>query len=124
MKHFLFLVLSVASFATMPAAADDTTAPAQTAPSDGSTGNNPAAGAQGQRLERLKQALAALDLTDAQKDQIKQIRASTTDRKERRQQIMAVLTPGQKARLMQMIKEHRDATQGGTSTTTANGDDN
>ena len=47
-------------------------------------------------------------LTDAQKDRIKQIRATVTDRKERRQQIMAVLTPDQKAKLKELIQEHRN----------------
>jgi Spy/CpxP family protein refolding chaperone len=126
MKHFLLLVISAVSFATTPVAADDSTASGQTTPPSGSTssaGTGTDTGSQGQKLERLKQALAALDLTDAQKEQIKQIRASTTAGKERRQQIMAVLTPDQKAKLLEMIKEHRDAVQAST-VATANTEDN
>jgi Spy/CpxP family protein refolding chaperone len=66
-------------------------------------------GTQGERGERWRAALAALDLTDAQKAQIKQIRSTVTDRKERFEQIKAVLTPEQKAKLREMIQERRNS---------------
>jgi Spy/CpxP family protein refolding chaperone len=120
MKHFLLLVISAVSFAATPVAADDTAASGQTATSSGSTssaGASTEASSQGQKLERFKQVLATLDLTDAQKEQIKQIRTGTTDRQERHQQIMGILTPDQKAKLLEMIKEHRNGAQAGTATT-------
>jgi Spy/CpxP family protein refolding chaperone len=54
------------------------------------------AGTTGQQHPHLMQQLG---LSDAQKAQIKQIRQSTPKGKERRQEIMAVLTPEQKAQL-------------------------
>jgi Spy/CpxP family protein refolding chaperone len=96
--------------------ADDNTTSSQTnlaaGPNDGTE-----TGAQGERGERWKAAFAQLDLTDAQKEQIKQIRATTPKGKERRQQIMAVLTPDQKAKLVQMIQQYRSEKQDGGSTT-------
>ena len=106
--------------------ADDTSTSGQTAPAGGSTtagGSGAATGSQGQKLERLKEAMAALDLTEAQKEQIKQIRSSTTPGQDRGQQILAVLTPEQKAKLREMIMAHRDAGQGGAAST-ANAEDN
>jgi len=64
---------------------------------------------QEQRLEKFQAAMEKLDLTDDQKAKIKQIRASVTDPKERREQVMAVLTPEQKEKLKQMIMERRKA---------------
>ena len=97
----LFLVGATLTIASARIGLADTAAPA--------TANGPATNeAQGGRLERLKAALAELNLTDAQKAQIKQIRATVTDRRERRQQIMAVLTPEQKAKLIQMRQEHKN----------------
>jgi Spy/CpxP family protein refolding chaperone len=105
--RFLCLVLAAVA---VPAVADETsslsTQPSTATPATGST----APEGQGQRMERLKAALAQLDLTDAQKEQIKQIRGSVTDRKERRQQIMAVLTPDQKAKLVAMWQAHKNGT--------------
>jgi len=46
-----------------------------------------------------------LGLSDAQKIQIKQIRQSTPKGKERRQEILALLTPEQKAQLKQDIEQ-------------------
>lgn len=46
-----------------------------------------------------------LGLSEAQKAQIKQIRQSTPKGKERRQEIMAVLTSDQKAQLKQDIEQ-------------------
>jgi len=68
-----------------------------TAPTD-STGSTPG---------RHHHLLAQLGLSDEQKAQIKQIFQSTTDRKERRQQIKAILTPEQKMQLRQLIRERR-----------------
>jgi len=69
-------------------------------------------------LEKLKAALAQLNLTDDQKAKIKDIFTNVTDRKERRQQIAAVLTPDQKEKLKQMIQERRE--QGGAMEAAAN----
>jgi Spy/CpxP family protein refolding chaperone len=56
-----------------------------------------------QRRELIQQ----LDLSDAQKAQIKQIRQSTPKGKERREAIMAILTPEQKAQLMQDFEQKK-----------------
>jgi Spy/CpxP family protein refolding chaperone len=97
MKTFLYCAaLALASISSL--AAQTTPQPSPTPP--------PAAG-QPERMEKFKAALAKLNLTDAQKTQIQQIRATVTDRRERRQQIMAVLTPDQKAQLKQIFLEHR-----------------
>jgi len=96
------------------ASADDTAGSSQGTSSGGST-NSAGTGAQAQRFERVREALAQLDLSDAQKEQIKQIRSSVTDRQERRQQIMAVLTEEQKAKLRQLIQEHRNGAAAGSS---------
>jgi len=107
----LFLVGAVMGIPQQMALAQESTASSQTASSSGATASGttstPGAG-QGQRMERLKAALAQLDLTDAQKEQIQQIRGSVTDRKERRQQIMAVLTPDQKAKLVAMWQARKN----------------
>jgi len=111
----IYLFLLGAALLTLPSPtilADDT------APSSGSTNagaNTAPADMQGKRMERFKAAMAQLDLSDAQKEQIKGIRATVTDRKERRQQIMAVLTPDQKTKLMQLIQAHKDGMQSGTT---------
>jgi Spy/CpxP family protein refolding chaperone len=104
----LCLFFAVASFATVAAqttAPATTSAPTTTAPSD----------EQQARMEKFKAALEKLDLTDAQKTQIQQIRATVTDRRERRQQIMGVLTSEQKEKLKEMIQEHRAASQSGAT---------
>jgi len=112
---FLALFLAGAALAIIPSQivlADDDSTTSSTSPSTGST-NSGDNGEQGQRAERFKQVLAQLDLTDAQKAQIKQIFTTVTDRKERRQQIVAVLTPDQKAKLREIIQERRSETQSG-----------
>jgi Spy/CpxP family protein refolding chaperone len=119
MKPFLitlFLVgIGLAALPLPMARADDgTTSNPAAAPSGPS--NSAGAGDQSQRIERFKAAIEQLNLTDAQKDQIKQIRASVTDRKERREQIMNVLTPDQKAKLRDMIMAHRNNAQAGAGT--------
>lgn len=73
---------------------------------------------QGEHHGRWKKAFAQLDLTDSQKAQIKQIRATVTDRKERRQQVMAVLTQEQKEKLKELIQQYRSEKQGASGTTT------
>ena len=113
MKTFilpLFVVGAALSLLSPQTVLADTLAPAISTTAGSSD-------AQGQREERWKAAIAALDLTDAQKDQIKQIRNTVTDRKERRQQIMAVLTPEQKQKLMQMFQQYRES-HGGTASST------
>jgi len=53
-------------------------------------------------------ALKQLDLSDDQKAKIKGILSSEPAGKERREHIMAVLTPEQKEKLKAVIKAHRD----------------
>jgi Spy/CpxP family protein refolding chaperone len=91
--------------------ADDTTTTGQSASASGSTNSTGQAGptaAQAQRMERFNQMVAQLGLTDAQKDQIRQIRANVTDRQQRHQQIMNILTPDQKNKLQELRQEHRN----------------
>jgi Spy/CpxP family protein refolding chaperone len=119
MKASIFRLLLVAgAFAPIflqPALGDDATTTRAATSSSEST-NPGTSGDQSQRRERLKQVLAQLDLTNAQKDQIKQIRASVTDHKERRQQILAILTPDQRTKLRQLIMQHGNEAQSGTAT--------
>ena len=61
----------------------------------------------GQHTGKWKAVFGQLDLTDAQKSQIKQIRANTQPGPDRRQQIMAVLTPDQKQKLISLLKEYQ-----------------
>jgi Spy/CpxP family protein refolding chaperone len=109
----LFLVGAVMGVPQQMAFAQESTASSPTAPDTGATTSG---AGQGQRKERLKAALAQLDLSDSQKQQIQQIRSTVTDRKERRQQIMAVLTPDQKAKLVAMWQAHKNGAQGGAGT--------
>jgi Spy/CpxP family protein refolding chaperone len=103
MKKSLLSLALAFTLASSPAlfaqSSGSTNAASATAPSED--------GGKGQRAEKLKAALEQLDLTDAQKQQIKQIRANTDPGKERRQQIMAVLTPDQKQKLISMLQEYR-----------------
>jgi len=129
MKASLFpLLLAGAALTVTPpqmARADDGTTPGPAASSSSTTNSVGAAQANGtrtQRLERFKEAFAQLGLTDAQKDQIKQIRASVTDRKERREQIVNVLTADQKAKLHELIRQHRDGSPAGADTLSAPGE--
>ena len=100
-KSLLFaLVFTLASTPVLFAqSSGSTNAASATAPSED--------GGKGQRAEKMKAALEQLDLSDAQKQQIQQIRANTQPGKERRQQIMAVLTPDQKQKLISMLQEYR-----------------
>jgi Spy/CpxP family protein refolding chaperone len=110
---FFGLILAGAALLVVPlqaVVADDDGTTGQ-ASSSGSTNSGET---QAQRIERLKQALTELGLTDAQMEQIKQIRASVTDRKERRQEILSVLTPDQKAKLRELIQERKNGAQSGT----------
>jgi Spy/CpxP family protein refolding chaperone len=78
-------------------------------------------GDKAQRMEKMKAALAQLDLTEAQKAQIKQLFDTMPAGKERRQAIVAVLTPDQKAKLKSMFAERRSEMQdGGAATPGAN----
>jgi len=106
---FLSLLLIGAALMVIPSQtvlADDSAASGQAAPT-----NSAGTGTRAQRFERIKEAFAELGLTDAQKAQIKQIRTTVTDRKERCQEIMAVLTPEQKAKLRETIEEYRNGNQ-------------
>jgi Spy/CpxP family protein refolding chaperone len=103
MKKFILGLIFASSIASAPlllAQDDGTTNTTSPAPSDGD-------GGYGQKAGKWKEAFAQLDLTDAQKAQIKQIRANTQPGKERRQQIMGVLTPEQKQKLIGMFKDYR-----------------
>ena len=112
MKNPLFCLLALGiglvSAPVSVAKADDTTNLAA-GPTNGAAATSP----QGERGEKLKEAIDQLDLTDAQKQQIKTIRANTSPGKERRQQIMAVLTPEQKEKLKAMIQQHMSERQAG-----------
>ena len=117
--YFSFTVLgfaAVLSFAGLrPALANDST-PDTSNSSDSGTSSNPN---QDARREMMKKAFAQLDLTDAQKKQMAEIHQNVSDPAERRQQIMAVLTPDQKAKLAAMIKAHREANQSSSSSGTS-----
>jgi Spy/CpxP family protein refolding chaperone len=116
MKTFLLTALVGATLATASLeifAADDTSTTAPTTGADGTTGT------QGEKGERWRAAFAQLSLTDEQKTRIQQIRASVTDRKERRQQIMGVLTPDQKTKLKELIRQSRSNAQTSGTTTAA-----
>jgi Spy/CpxP family protein refolding chaperone len=107
----LSLILALAMISSPALFAQD--AGSDTSSSGTSAGSGDTSGAgNGQRGGKWKEAFQKLDLTEAQKEQIKQIRTSTSPGKERRQQIMAVLTPAQKEKLVAMIKSNR-ADQGG-----------
>jgi Spy/CpxP family protein refolding chaperone len=123
MKASLLSILFVgAVFTALPtlmAMADDSATAAQPMSPDDSTnlaGDTTTNQAKGDKRERFKEAMAQLNLTDVQKQQIEQIRSTVTDRKERRQQIMGVLTPDQKTKLWQMIQNYKSG-QAGTGTT-------
>jgi periplasmic protein CpxP/Spy len=108
MKKLLLLLASIFTLVSSPIlfaqSSGSTNAPSATAPSEN--------GGNGQRAEKMKAALEQLNLSDAQKQQIQQIRANTQPGKERRQQIMAVLTPDQKQKLISMLQEYRAAQAG------------
>jgi Spy/CpxP family protein refolding chaperone len=106
MKKFVFSLVLASSVASTPLLfaqdAASTSSPSTAAPSAGS--KNPGSG-NGQRAEKWKAIMEQLDLSDAQKVQIKQIRASTQPGPDRRHQIMAVLLPDQKQKLISLLKE-------------------
>lgn len=106
-KPFLFLTFACAAMSSPLLFAQDAggaNAPSSTAPAD-SEGNGSTGG--GQHAGKWKAVFEQLALTDTQKQQIKQIRAGTQPGKERRQQIMAVLTPDQKQKLISLLQEYR-----------------
>ena len=95
--------------------ASDTGAPIES-PAGTSTAPSANSGAtMAQRAEQIRKIFAQLDLTDKQKEQIKQDCQTITDRKERREAIMKILTPEQKARLWQLLKERKSAAQQGSN---------
>jgi len=107
MKNFLHAsVLALALLSSPALFAQDATVPASPSGPPSGAGETPAGGGQG---GKWREAFEKLNLTDAKKSQIKQIRASTTPGKERRQQIMAVLTPAQKEQLLAMFKVNQGA---------------
>jgi Spy/CpxP family protein refolding chaperone len=99
------------------AVADDSTPPSQTAPSDGTNTGTDAS----QRRQRFQEIIAQLNLMDEQKQQIRHIRQTVTDQTQRRQQIMAVLTPEQRQKLRQFFQQNRS--NGGTTGEAADGSD-
>jgi len=97
-NSFLWLVLGCSmTLAPLLFAADTGTA----ADTSTTTPNS-----EGEHKGFWKQAIEQLNLSEAQKQQIQQIRAKTQPGKDRRQQIMAVLTPDQKQQLIALLKEH------------------
>jgi Spy/CpxP family protein refolding chaperone len=116
MKTLFLAALVGATLATASLeifAADDTSTTASASGADATTG------ADGKKAERWRAAFEQLSLTDEQKTRIQQIRTSVTDRKERRQQIMGVLTPDQKTKLKELIRQSRSNAQTGGTTTAA-----
>jgi Spy/CpxP family protein refolding chaperone len=106
LSPLLLCLCAVLMAAPQFALADDgATTPTQSAPTEGGNGG----GGQAEKLQHLKDAMAQLDLTDTQKQQIKQIRATVTDKTQRRQQVMAVLTPEQKQKLIQILMQYRNS---------------
>jgi Spy/CpxP family protein refolding chaperone len=111
--HPLFLFLAGATLAISPlqtVRADDSST--QTDNTGDLSAGAPSTGSQsgaepGERGGKWREAFARLGLSDTQKAQIRQIRASTSPGKERRQQIMAVLTPDQKEKLRQMVQSYK-----------------
>ncbi len=93
-----------AVLATYSVYADDTGT--TTPPSNNTTGDAPEQDGE-HHGHFWREAFEQLDLTDAQKAQIKQIRDDTQPGRERRQQIMAVLTSEQRDKLKQLIEQHR-----------------
>jgi Spy/CpxP family protein refolding chaperone len=61
----------------------------------------------------MQQILSQLNLTDAQKQQIDQIRQTVTDRRERHEEIMKVLTPDQQAKFEQLRPRRYNGGGGG-----------
>jgi len=96
--------------------ADDDTAPSQTTPAEGSNSGTDA----GQRRVNLREILAQLNLTDEQKQQIKQIFQTAPAGPQRRQQLIAVLTPPQKEKLRQLLQQGRNG--GGPAPAGSNGE--
>jgi Spy/CpxP family protein refolding chaperone len=104
MKTFLLSVfagVALVGFPLQAVLADDDTTTGQAPPATGA--------GQGKHAGEFRAMFQQLDLTDAQKAQIKQIRQTMPAGKERRQQIIAVLNPDQKAKLMEMMQAHRGA---------------
>ena len=92
------------------AQADDNAPPSQSVPSDGTNTGTDAS----QRREHIKEAFAQLNLTDEQKQQIRHIRQTVTDKVQRQQEVMAVLTPEQRQKLRQLFQQYR-SNYGGAS---------
>ena len=70
-------------------------------------------GQNGRGQQRMQQMIAQLGLTPDQQQQIQQIRATITDRQERREAIMKVLTPDQQVKYQQMRGQGRNRGGGG-----------
>jgi Spy/CpxP family protein refolding chaperone len=104
-KSLLFSVLIAVS--ALPAAyAQDASTNASITPAAPATDTDNTGGDAGQK-GKFRAAFAQLDLSDSQKQQIKQIRTNTQAGPDRRHQIMAVLTPDQKQKLMTILQQAR-----------------
>jgi len=104
---------------SVPSSGDNSPAPAPMASTGGPDQTNAMAspGAPGQNGgfngrpqgggQRMQQMMAQLGLTPEQQQQIQQIRATITDRQQRRDAIMQVLTPDQQAKFQQLRAQMR-----------------
>jgi Spy/CpxP family protein refolding chaperone len=105
---FLLVGAALTALPLQTASGDDTTTPGQNPPSSGSPNSDdtaPAPKTHARHSGHRRHLFAQLNLSDAQKTQIKQIKATVTDHKERRHQIMALLTADQRARLKELRAE-------------------
>lgn len=102
-SHLLALILSLL---TCPLLAQQTP-PATTTPPTGNSGTPPGGDPSGKPKHPHPDFLSQLNLTDAQKAQIAQIKQNTPDHKQAHEQIMALLTPDQKAQLKQLHEQWR-----------------
>lgn len=107
MKKFLHSAVLALTLLSSPALFAQDANSGASSPDNSAGSGDTSGGGNGQRGEKWREAFAKLDLTDAQKEQVRQIRSSTSPGRERRQQIMAVLTPAQKEQLVAMIRQYR-----------------
>jgi Spy/CpxP family protein refolding chaperone len=99
-KPFLFLTFACTALSSPLLFAQDAGSTSSSSEPAQATGSD-----NGQRTGKWKAILEQLDLSDAQKTQIKQIRANTQPGPDRRHQIMAVLSPDQKQKLISLLKD-------------------
>ena len=102
--------------------ADDGAPAGQSTPSDGPDASSGNATTGQHDHPRLRKLFTKLDLSDAQKERIKQIRGGVTDRKERREEILNVLTPEQKAKLRELIERRKNGAHPGAGSSSTPGE--